>query len=102
MNNIEYHIIPQTFHYISVYFVFNSRSVRCCLSLHTPLPTLFTGFPVLTSPLFLVLLKFASELWLMVHGVVVYTFTLRYPPKEIIRQRDQVNVQAMEAHRAMK
>lgn len=89
--NIRCHFIPHTFHYVSVYFVLKSISLRCCNHCIHTLPTLLAGFSVPALPCFLASLKFVSNCDLEVidgpwsSGV---HFRFEVSPKHIIRGRE--------------
>jgi hypothetical protein len=89
--NIECHFIPHTFHNVSIHFVLNSASLRCP-SLRTHFSNLAVRFfnsPLATfSSIAEICFRIAILRTSMVHYPVMYTFALRYPPKEIITSRE--------------
>jgi hypothetical protein len=103
--NIECHFIPHTFHYVSVYFVLNNTSLRCCSPLRTHSSNLAHRSPSARLAMFSGISEICFRIAIlrssMVRGLVVYTFALMYPQRKW-SQRDQENVQAMETHSALK
>jgi hypothetical protein len=80
--NTECHFIPYTFHFVSVYFVLNSTSLRCCPSLHRHSSELARRFPSARLAMFSGIAEICFRIAIlrsaMVRGLVVYAFALRY------------------------